>query len=55
MLYKSHDEKEKPKSSWQHRNFSVMFTTENEIIRSSWRQIFRLRAYDQLKVLLGAK
>ena len=31
-----------PKSSWQHRDFSVMFTTENEIIRSSWRQIYRL-------------
>ena len=23
-------------------NFSVMFTTENEIIRRSWRQIYRL-------------
>ena len=31
-----------PKSSWQHYNFSVMFTTENEIIRNSWRQIYRL-------------
>ena len=34
-----------PKSSWQHLNFSVMFTTENEIIRSSWRQIYRLLEY----------
>ena len=25
-----------------HCNFSVMFTTENEIIRWSWRQIYRL-------------
>ena len=31
-----------PKSSWQLRNFSVMFTTGNEIIRSSWRKIYRL-------------
>ena len=36
------DEKKRPKSSWQHRDFSVMFTTENEIIHSSWRQIYRL-------------
>ena len=34
--------KNRPKLSWQHRNFSVVFTTENEIIRSSWRQIYRL-------------
>ena len=34
--------KKRPKSSWQHLNFSVMFTTENEIIRRSWRQIYRL-------------
>ena len=34
--------KKSPTSSWQHHDFSVMFTTENEIIRSSWRQIYRL-------------
>ena len=37
-----HAKKNRPKSSWQHHDFSVMFTTENEIIRSSWRQIYRL-------------
>ena len=40
--FQSFKKKKRPKSSWQHLNFSVMFTTENEIIRRSWRQIYRL-------------
>ena len=46
MLYNytaDFDKKKHSKSSWQHRDFSVMFTTENEIIRSSWKQIYRLK------------
>ena len=38
----SNQAKKCPKSSWQHFDSSVMFTTENEIIRSSWRQIYVL-------------
>ena len=34
--------KKTPQIKKQLRKFSVMFTTENEIIRSSWRQIYRL-------------
>ena len=40
--YFSNRAKKRPKISWQHRNFSVMFTPKNEMIRSSWRQIYRL-------------